>query len=487
MDGSDDEERISSPSLTEEFDDEELQDDPLGTVTSEPITKPTTTIQEKSHNDPEPDSSNEEEQPRRKKSKKSHIPENDSFSYRITVLVAKDTPPTRSGSRKAAPNPRFNIANYVQKDPFKFASDGQYNNLLSNVAKALGCSVDLLREKKLQYKFKTPQAAPILAMGTQICFEALVDEVISKTAAKRDVYLISLLPRKLDPDENTKDDTGNHASSSKNDFDYEELVPEAVSTSIAAQKMKFDATIGPHCEVLKNKYKIDNYPDLFPNKRMFKGPCGGYWELDPLAIANWALKISQGFASITKPPNTAFFDYNRRKLPPLVSHSSNVTSAIPVPSAAPVPAVAPIPSAAPGFMEFIMAQSMQSQQQMHQMQFMMQAQMRGAALALPSTAPLPMPVAVCTPTVSIPHSAPSSPAAQLAIPTVLLDDFGARYNLSATVISQLERLGYKPGSPHVTKLQERHWEGANFSVIGSMEILDTHARFLCDVRNGLWA
>ncbi|KAF9060027.1 hypothetical protein BDP27DRAFT_1430565 [Rhodocollybia butyracea] len=476
MDGSDDEERISSPSLTEEFDDEELQDDPPGTVTSEPITKPTTTIQEKSHNDPEPDSSDEEEQPRRKKSKKSHIPKNDSFSYHITVLVAKDTPPTRSGSRKAAPNPRFNIANYVQKDPFKFASDGQYNN-----------------PSKLQYKFKTPQVAPILAMGTQICFEALVDEVISKTAAKHDVYLISLPPRKLDPDENTKDDTGNHASSSKNDFDYEELVPEAVSTSIAAQKMKFDATIGPHREVLENKYKIDNYPDLFPNKHMFKGPCGGYWELDLLAIANWASKISQEFASITKPPNTAFFDYNRRKLPPLVSHSSNVTSAIPVPSAAPVPsvatvpAVAPIPSAAPGFMEFIMAQLMQSQQQMHQMQFMMQAQMCGAALALPSTAPLPMPVAVCTPTVSIPHSAPSSPAAQLAIPTVSLDDFGARYNLSATVISQLERLGYKPGSLHVTKLQERHWEGANFSVIGSTEILDTHARFLRDVRNGLWA
>ncbi|KAF9077398.1 hypothetical protein BDP27DRAFT_1357490 [Rhodocollybia butyracea] len=371
MDGSDDEERISSPSLTEEFDNEELQDDPPG-----------------------------------------------------TVLVAKDTPPTCSSSRKAAPNPRFNIANYVQKDPFKFASDGQYNNLLSNIAKALGCSVDLLQEKKLQYKFKTPQAAPILAMGTQICFEALVNEVISKTAAKRDVYLISLPPRKLDPDENTKDDTRKHASSSKNDFDYKELVPEAVSTSIAAQKMKFDVTIGPHCEVLENKYKIDNYPDLFPNKRMFKGPCGGYWELDSLAIANWASKISQ--------------------------------------------------------------QQMQ-QMQMHQMQFMMQAQMRGAALALPSTAPLPMPVAVCTPTVSIPHSAPSSPAAQLAIPTVSLDDFGAHYNLSATVISQLERLGYKPGSPHVTKLQECHWEGANFSVIGSMEILDTHARFLRDVRNGLWA
>jgi len=124
--------------------------------------------------------------------------------------------------------------------------------------------------------------------------------------------------------------------------------------------------------------------------------------------------------------------------------------------------------------------------QMQQMQFMMQTQTHRVATALPST---PSTTAVAsTLTTSIPHPASSSSSSKLAIPAVSLDDFGARYKLSAIDISRLKRLGYKPGSSHITKVQECHWgaEGVNFSVIGWMEVLDVHEQFLRDVKNGLW-
>lgn len=85
------------------------------------------------------------------------------------------------------------------------------------------------------------------------------------------------------------------------------------------------------------------------------------------------------------------------------------------------------------------------------------------------------------------QSAPASPS-KLAIPHIPLDKFGAHYGLSCDDIKQLEKLGYKPGSPHIVNIQDKHWgdEGVKFTVVGWMEVLEIHNKFLRNVKNGLW-
>ncbi|KAF9025839.1 hypothetical protein BDP27DRAFT_1437749 [Rhodocollybia butyracea] len=109
---------------------------------------------------------------------------------------------------------------------------------------------------------------------------------------------------------------------------------------------------------------------------MFKGPCGGFWELDLLAIGNWASHMSQGNATLSKPPLTPFFDYNRCKLPLTTTSCLPQGESIAAPMRTPITAPMQAPATAPSLMEFLVAQSMQCQQamqhmQMQQMQFMM--------------------------------------------------------------------------------------------------------------------
>lgn len=140
----------------------------------------------------------EDEQPRKRpKKSKQAASEPKSFNFRITTLVPKDIIPTRSGGKKSSSS-KFNLANYIQKDPFKFPSDGSYQAFLTAVARTLDCSVNLLQSKSLEYKFKVPLTSPVLAMGSAVSFEAFIDEVINKTVTKRDVFLLSLPPLKLD-------------------------------------------------------------------------------------------------------------------------------------------------------------------------------------------------------------------------------------------------------------------------------------------------
>lgn len=120
------------------------------------------------------------------------------FSFRVTILVPKDVPPARLGAKKSSGSSKFDFTSFVQKDPFKFPSDGSYQAFLAVVSQAMKCSVNLIQPKTLQYKLKVPQTSPILAMGSSVCFEALIDDVTNKTANKRDVFLLSPPPIKLD-------------------------------------------------------------------------------------------------------------------------------------------------------------------------------------------------------------------------------------------------------------------------------------------------
>lgn len=105
--------------------------------------------------------------------------------------------------------------------------------------------------------------------------------------------------------------------------------------------------------------------------------------------------------------------------------------------------------------------------QQMQMQYMLH---HGNTPALPSAAP-PQPQLAISPNtassvIRSSQSISSSPS-KLVVPTVSLDVFGARYGLSIDDIARLETLGYKPGSRHIAKIQEKHWgpEGVKFTVV----------------------
>ncbi|KAF9025838.1 hypothetical protein BDP27DRAFT_1437748 [Rhodocollybia butyracea] len=112
-------------------------------------------------------------------SKKAKKPE--PVILQVIVLIPKEVV-ARPGTRKPASSSKFNIANFVQKNPFKFGSTDKYSVFLGGIASVMDCSVDLLRPTKLQYKMKTPATSPILAMGSEIAFKELIDEVVSKIA-----------------------------------------------------------------------------------------------------------------------------------------------------------------------------------------------------------------------------------------------------------------------------------------------------------------
>lgn len=150
----------------------------------------------------------------------------------------------------------------------------------------------------------------------------------------------------------------------------------------------------------------------------------------------------------------------------------------------------PMPTATSGILELLLFQTIQGQQAMQQMQMQyMLGQGQASGLPLPPTMPMPATTIQPASTASMPsQSAPASPL-KLAIPNIPLDRFGARYGLSCDDIERLEKLGYKPGSPHIVNIQDKHWgdKGVKLTVVGWMEVLEIHNKFLRDVKNGLWA
>lgn len=155
-------------------------------------------------------------------------------------------------------------------------------------------------------------------------------------------------------------------------------------------------------------------------------------------------------------------------------------------SVPPTAAVMPVPATS-GIIELLLFQTIQGQQAMQQMQMQyMLGQGQASGLPLPST--MPMTATVMRPALLPSQSAPTSPL-KLAIPNVPLGRFAARYGLSCDDVDRLEKLGYKPGLPHIVNVSDKHWgdKGVKFTVVGWMEILEIHNKFLRDVKNGLWA
>lgn len=90
------------------------------------------------------------------------------------------------------------------------------------------------------------------------------------------------------------------------------------------------------------------------------------------------------------------------------------------------------------------------------------------------------------------HAVPNSPVPSPATPgkalsfNISLDKFCSHYNIDTSDQQKLESLGYRPGDNNILKLEVEDWKGVQFAKLRWMSFLDTHRRFLRDVKSGLW-
>ncbi|KIK50874.1 hypothetical protein GYMLUDRAFT_65109 [Collybiopsis luxurians FD-317 M1] len=417
---------------------------------------------------------------------------NDSeISFYVYILVPKSASTCTAASSRKPPSDKFKIEAYVQSGPFSFLTSSSYEEFLDEVSTALQCDLALLQPSKLKYKFKTPQNSPMMSLGTDVAFNAFMNEIPDKTPAKCDIFVISEPPKKVEESEQYWNE-----ASTFNNFDYQSLEIEMPSMALAAQKKKFDDKVAPERHQLEEKYPINNFGEIFPGKQIYKATSGHYWELTPLALSNWASHIVQGSATLDQPPETFFFDFKSHVLPS-TSHtgSSNVVTA-PTPSA---PTVAPSVAFDP--MQMLMLQSQQMMQM--QMGLLLGGRLGGAGIGgnglfRAGNSLIGAPGAFGNGLIGGPGhglasigampSLPSSPQKD-PVPAVALAAFCDRYGIDDSTKCRLDELGYTPGNRVVTSMTKEYWgsNGVGFTVVGWLEFLEHHKRFLCDIKGGLWS
>lgn len=85
-------------------------------------------------------------------------------------------------------------------------------------------------------------------------------------------------------------------------------------------------------------------------------------------------------------------------------------------------------------------------------------------------------------------TAPSpAPSPGVATKTkVTLEQFCARYQISATDHEKMQLLEYMPSNRAVEHLAKEDWKEVKFSTLGWQAFLSNHQRFLRDVKHGAW-
>ncbi|KAF8972451.1 hypothetical protein BDZ97DRAFT_2070421 [Flammula alnicola] len=354
-------------------------------------------------------------------------------------------PPSRGGKLKsmARPNP-----SPVQKGPFWLDADAAYDTFKSLLAKNLPCRPDHLP-----------------TVVTSVGYEALQESL--KERHKDRVIIVYMPPPAQD---DTTWDTGDDIATP---FDYyeESATGETMELSAKAQIAAIGSQSADHLSILKAQYPTNNFPDLYPGKRMFEQK-GSYWELTQLRLQIWANAMSTGSAgvSISQPPMSKHFDMDHRLKSAKSKHIQDENQA---------PPYHHVPGTPP-----------QHQPSTYPYHF-----------AMPPYAPPPYgyPAPYGYPPHAFPpYQKPPSPLISNAPPVLIspkaalrlkvpLSEFCTRYDLSESDQEKLLKLEYRPGNRVVEKLPESEWKDrGQFSFIGWETFLDAHRMFLEDAKDGKW-
>ncbi|KAK0435123.1 uncharacterized protein EV420DRAFT_1653421 [Desarmillaria tabescens] len=417
-----------------------------------------------------------DEQPSAKQSRSASETDDEAFEFVNYVYIRKKDPPKARKSTSQS-NGKINYDLYIEKGPFKFMSNKSFEDYITAIATTLQCHRSKLILDELKYKQKVPQTSQIHSLTSELAFTALVEEMrAAKTVNKRIMYVFSPAPMRPASDEawwTTTNEDGQESAPSG--FDFSQLEWQGTEDSIATQKKKFDEAVRPLIVKLEEKFPVDNFPTLFPGRRVYKNTAGYYFDLDPGALSSWASHWARGTASEDAPPNNAYFDAKKRLHPPKTppahadtAKQANNTAPMPIPTPA-VPTISDVPFGG-NLLEYFLLQQQQQQQQHQQFQQMLQLQM------LQNTRS----------SLSRPPSIPSAPPSPAKMPVVSLEAFCAHYGVNDTDHDRLQELGYTPGNKDIKTLEQVDWTGVGFPALSWRSILAKHDAFIKDAKLGLW-
>jgi len=145
-----------------------------------------------------------------------------------------------------------------------------------------------------------------------------------------------------------------------------------------------------------------------------------------------------------------------------------------------VPAIAPPSSGPPAFADMIQLLLLRQLQQ--------QQQFANMPLRYPS--PRPHPSGSHAAYIPSPHARTfiaSGPLSPTKVPRISLEQFCDHYGILDENKVHLMKLGYIPGNRNIKTLDRADWkDDAGFPTLTWQSILETHDRFLADIKDGVW-
>lgn len=238
-----------------------------------------------------------------------------------------------------------------------------------------------------------------------------------------------------------------------------------------------DRASKPKLDIVMEAYPVGNNP-MYPNKRIFTNRKGDSFELNDTRLSTWAAHLAQATPGVdeSNPPNSLWFDVKHALHSPNSVALSTAAATTPTIATvtAPIIATTPTTTAAPSIRDQFLDMAMLSMLQNI-------TQPQGSMLA-PTLQPVPGPLAPNN-SASLPSS-PAQPQPQLQ--HVSLDEFCSFYSLSDTDKSRLSELEYCPENRAIETLDPKDWKDVGFKPLSWSNVIETHRKFLKDVRKGTW-
>ncbi|KAJ3832381.1 hypothetical protein F5878DRAFT_666626 [Lentinula raphanica] len=310
----------------------------------------------------------------------------------------------------------------------------------------------------MYYQAQVPKNSSELPVGNAAAFKAMLQS-FSKKKSSSNMSIWVRLDKPIYHDEAFWD-TGEGISDQHFDYSTAEAPDSSLTSTLGAQKASFDEASKPHLQILHETYPVGNKPVFGTNIRVFTNSTGDSWELNDMRLNVWASHMARKTAGVDEhhPPSSTWFDHGNcikitptPSVPPALPPYPLATTSAPVPS---------LPPAQPDFRDRLL-------------DIMLLKLMGGdvhASLLSATSAPLP----------------PSLPTSPARLSRISLEAFCNHYGISEIDQERLAELEYRPGNPAIELLEAAEWTAVGFKCLSWAEIVNTHKRFLKDVKTGLW-
>ncbi|KAJ7112243.1 hypothetical protein C8R44DRAFT_741937 [Mycena epipterygia] len=373
--------------------------------------------------------------PPKKKTKHSSRPSvdedepDDSVDMAFCVEVQTPPPPILAACQISAKAPPPKT---TELGPYKFNSAKDYSDFLQVIAKACQTTTSNLDVVSMRWKFDLPNNSKPKPVMNKTGFDVMITTLLSR---RKDYNFVILM-----------------------------APPNAVKKELLWVKDEDDGNGGG--PPLDFEYSLDDFT-AGPSSVLSIRQQIAIFDLNDVKLRVWAVHMAKGTATVDKAPASNHFFKNQTIRPP----SAFATVAALPPAFAPIAAVPNVAVPEP------LMQLLLNMQMMNQINPLFKpALVPPYGHMQPQQAP-PLPQYT-------PHPVQSTP---LVLPReISLDEYFDWYKIDSEDQRVLKELGYVPGDEEIEELPKEVWEMTKVLPLPKSRILRQHAKFVKDVKNGLW-